>query len=66
MIAFQYEAGSTTLLCSNIFPSKVPIYTENELCQKKYTGAAMFFCAKNKYAVRSPKNSNDAIKYHYS
>ena len=34
--------------------------------KKKYTGAAMFFSAKNKYAVRSPKNSNDAIKYHYS
>ena len=34
--------------------------------KKKYTGAAMFFSAKNEYAVRSPKNSNDAIKYHYS
>ena len=43
MIAFQYEAGITTLLCSNIFPSKVPIYTENELCQKKNTPALQCF-----------------------
>ena len=55
MIAFQYEAGSTTLLCSNIFPSKVPIYTENELCQKKIHRRCNVFQCKKQICCKVPK-----------
>ena len=55
MIAFQYEAGSTTLLCSNIFPSKVPIYTENELCQKKIHRRWNVFQCKKQICCKVPK-----------